>query len=260
MFLRKLATTSNGSRKIVRFTSNWFSRKSFTPLSYRKKWLAGRSTDSGRIVIRTKQSTLRRVKLLKINYSFRLLDPGFVSTFKLVPVSSKLLALVFYPSGGITYLPASIRTKAFGMLCFKGSRKVMSCFSTSLHNSLICFAPLFRKVSNLELIPGEGMKYARSEGSHALIVRRSITSLTAVVKLPSGVRKTFSIFSILILAPSALKWKKRTRNTSSGFWRSYGYKSQVRGVAMNPVDHPHGGRTKAIKYPRTPWGKTTKFK
>ena len=49
------------------------------------------------------------------------------------------------------------------------------------------------------------MKYARSEGSHALIVRRSITSLTAVVKLPSGVRKTFSIFSILILAPSALK-------------------------------------------------------
>jgi large subunit ribosomal protein L2 len=34
----------------------------------------------------------------------------------------------------------------------------------------------------------------------------------------------------------------------------------VRGVAMNPVDHPHGGRTKAIRYQRTPWGKTTKYK
>jgi ribosomal protein L2 len=34
----------------------------------------------------------------------------------------------------------------------------------------------------------------------------------------------------------------------------------VRGVAMNPTDHPHGGRAKSIKYQRTPWGKTTKFK
>ena len=39
-----------------------------------------------------------------------------------------------------------------------------------------------------------------------------------------------------------------------------GKKPKVRGVAKNPTDHPHGGRTKAIKYPRTPWGKTTKFK
>jgi large subunit ribosomal protein L2 len=39
-----------------------------------------------------------------------------------------------------------------------------------------------------------------------------------------------------------------------------GKKSIVRGVAMNPVDHPHGGRAKSIKYPRTPWGLTTKYK
>jgi large subunit ribosomal protein L2 len=53
---------------------------------------------------------------------------------------------------------------------------------------------------------------------------------------------------------------KRYKNTKSGYWRSFGCKPIVRGVAMNPVDHPHGGRTSTIKYPRTPWGKTTKFK
>jgi large subunit ribosomal protein L2 len=49
-------------------------------------------------------------------------------------------------------------------------------------------------------------------------------------------------------------------NTRSGYWRNFGLKPHVRGVARNPVDHPHGGRAKSIKYPRTPWGKTTKYK
>jgi large subunit ribosomal protein L2 len=57
-----------------------------------------------------------------------------------------------------------------------------------------------------------------------------------------------------------LKNKRLVTNTKSGYWRSFGLKPHVRGVARNPVDHPHGGRAKSIKYPRTPWGKTTKFK
>jgi large subunit ribosomal protein L2 len=57
-----------------------------------------------------------------------------------------------------------------------------------------------------------------------------------------------------------LSLHSRCANTKSGYWRSFGLKSIVRGVAMNPVDHPHGGRTKAIRYQRTPWGKTTKYK
>jgi len=42
------------------------------------------------------------------------------------------------------------------------------------------------------------------------------------------------------------------KNTKAGFYKNFGRNSIVRGVAMNPVDHPHGGRTKSIKYPRTP--------
>jgi large subunit ribosomal protein L2 len=54
--------------------------------------------------------------------------------------------------------------------------------------------------------------------------------------------------------------QKKYVNGKAGFWRSFGHKPIVRGVAMNPVDHPHGGRTKAIKHQRTPWGLTTKYK
>ena len=104
------------------------------------------------------------------------------------------------------------------------------------------------------------MQYARSAGTWAKIIKVDSINHIAFVKLPSGVRKFFSLYSSLMLGPSALKLKRKTANTRSGFWRSYGVKSKVRGVAMNPIDHPHGGRTKSIKYPRTPWGKTTKFK
>ena len=81
-----------------------------------------------------------------------------------------------------------------------------------------------------------------------------------MVHLPSGVRKIISTFSLALPSRCAAMEKRNLRNTKSGYARSFGFKSVVRGVAMNPVDHPHGGRTKAIKYPRTPWGKTTKFK
>ena len=50
----------------------------------------------------------------------------------------------------------------------------------------------------------------------------------------------------------ALRDKRLVRNTKAGFYKSFGVKVKVRGVAMNPIDHPHGGRTKAIKNPRTP--------
>ena len=73
-----------------------------------------------------------------------------------------------------------------------------------------------------------------------------------MVYLPSGVRKIVSIFSLALPGRSACFEKRLIRNTKAGFRKRFGFKSIVRGVAMNPVDHPHGGRTKAIKYPRTP--------
>ena len=111
-----------------------------------------------------------------------------------------------------------------------------------------------------ELFPGAGIKYARSAGVSAKILRFNYAEHVCVVRLPSGVRKKVSLYSIVSLGPATLRDARYVRNTKAGFWRSKGCKSMVRGVARNPVDHPHGGRTKAIKNPRTPWGKPTKLK
>ena len=97
-----------------------------------------------------------------------------------------------------------------------------------------------------------GSQYARSAGSMSKAITKNKNSHTVLVKLPSGVRKIFSLYSLAIQGAASLKEKKHLSNTKAGFWRSLGKKSKVRGVAMNPIDHPHGGRTKSIKYPRTP--------
>jgi large subunit ribosomal protein L2 len=83
---------------------------------------------------------------------------------------------------------------------------------------------------------------------------------TALVILPSGVRKVFSVFSIGSIGPVPITDSKYWKNNKAGLYRNFGRKSIVRGVAMNPIDHPNGGRTKSLNYPRTPWGKTTKYK
>ena len=260
MILRTSAITSNASRSIRVFTSLWYSKTSRNPLLFRKKWLSGRSTLTGRVIIRSKSATLKRIRLPKINYAFRSLIPGVVSTLRLTPFSNKLLALVFFPSGSFSYLPALEATRVFSTLSFRSLRSFIARSSCKPFSSLIYFAPRFRKLSNVELWPGKGAQYARSAGTSAKVIKVDLSTHLALVRLPSGVRKFFSIYGTILLGPAALKLKRKLSNTKSGYWRSFGVKSQVRGVAMNPVDHPHGGRTKAIKYPRTPWGKTTKRK
>jgi large subunit ribosomal protein L2 len=74
------------------------------------------------------------------------------------------------------------------------------------------------------------------------------------------VRKVFSFFSLGSPGVTPFSDNKYWKSNKAGYFFKNGKKPRVRGVARNPVDHPHGGRTKTLAYPRTPWGKTTKFK
>lgn len=112
--------------------------------------------------------------------------------------------------------------------------------------------PKNQAVCLLELKPLKGIQYSRSTGTHATILKMDTRTSTGLVKLPSKVKKVFSIFSIASLGNVALKENKKYKNNSAGYQSRYGRKALTRGVAKNPVDHPHGGRAKAIKYQRTP--------
>ena len=251
--------TSNASHKILRFSSIWFDKKTCKKARFRKLSNGGCGL-TGRKVIRTRGRLLRRLQLPKIAYRFRLTYPLLVSTFKVTPFYSKIVSLAVLPSGGVCYLPTLERHPIFSVvhlqtpLSSSWIKREFACLT------LVSIVQQYRRISNFEIWPGKGIQYARSAGSWGKITSRDFKSHTAVAYLPSGVRKIVSIFSTIVPGRSAGIDKRVIKNTKSGYWRSFGFKPTVRGVAMNPVDHPHGGRTKAIRYPRTPWGKTTKFK
>lgn len=157
----------------------------------------------------------------------------------------------------LTQLRNSLLKQSYLVDQFKFSHEQVK-INQSFH--LIKYLPKNQAVSLLEILPNKGIQYARSTGVSAKIVKMDSRISTSLVKLPSGVKKVFSTFSIGSEGSVALPENKKWGNNSAGFYKRLGKKSKVRGVAMNPVDHPHGGRAKAIRYQRTPWGKTTKYK
>ena len=268
--LIKAKATSGASRAAYFY-------KNDLPLQFRHKkllncykWNAGRSS-TGRVVVWTKSKKTTKHRLPSINYRFRQTDLGFIGGLLLRPLLNKLVALLFMSSGSITYVPTSTKHRMFQITQLRSvfTRKNPTVeqlkFSTPhviIDQSffLIKQLPKNQPVALLEILPGKGIQYARSTGTSARIVKMDSRVSTSLVKLPSGVKKVFSTYSIGSVGSVSLPENKKWGNNSAGFYKKFGKKSKVRGVAMNPVDHPHGGRAKAIRYQRTPWGKTTKFK
>ena len=116
-------------------------------------------------------------------------------------------------------------------------------------------------ISHIELIPGKGAQLCRSAGARCFIFSRDFLTNLFVLKLRSGVLMQVSsaCVGMLGLISNSLNnqiiWKK------AGFSRKMGVRPTVRGVAMNPCDHPHGGgegKKSQLAAPKTPWGKLSK--
>lgn len=131
----------------------------------------------------------------------------FVGGFLIKPKTNKLISLVFLSTGSITYVPTTIRHKMFCLTQLKNSLSKRSQLveqSQFMHKyaqieqsfSLIKHLPKNQPVSLLEILPNKGVQYARSTGVSAKIVKMDSRISTSLVKLPSGVKKVFSTFSI----------------------------------------------------------------
>ena len=198
-----------------------------------------------------------------VNYSFRYRYLFFISGFFLKPYSNMLLSLVFMSSGSVCYLQTSQNHQIFKVFHLKKHliriSKLMQKLSF-LNNQIqltqlpFMFTQLKKNqpISLLELAPGKGVQYVKSLGSMGVINKMDSRVGTALVKLPSGVKKIFSIYSLASNGQVPLSISKNIKITSAGFFKKNGKKSLTRGVAKNHVDHPHGGRNKAIRYQRTP--------
>jgi large subunit ribosomal protein L2 len=149
-----------------------------------------------------------------------------------------LLALILYTNGFYSLIPASNDTKLYDEI-YSGR------INKNINSSLIGWAvPVqyitpFSIINNIELIPYNGSKLVRSAGSSALIIGRFKNKV--IIKLVSGWELKINQNCIATLGIVSNTKHKFKIIGSAGKARNLGFRPKVRGVAMNPCDHPHGG-------------------
>ena len=121
--------------------------------------------------------------------------------------------------------------------------------------------PVGTVIHNLELKPGKGGQMIRSAGTFGQLVSKD--SEYAQIKLTSGEIRSVRVECRATIGMVSNPDQKNTKLGKAGRKRWLGFRPSVRGVAMNPVDHPHGGgegRTSGGRNPVSPWGLSAKGK
>lgn len=174
---------------------------------------------------------------------------GVVKKIESDPNRTSKIALICYQKGILSYIlsPQNLRTGDF--IQAGPSAEIL------IGNALpIGYIPLGTVVHNLELKPGHGGQFMRSAGTHARLIEKGKSSVqTSIFKLNSG--KLYSIPLQCMATIGTVSHAKPTKVKKAGTSRWKGRRPKVRGVAMNPVDHPHGGgegKSKGGRHPVTP--------
>lgn len=118
--------------------------------------------------------------------------------------------------------------------------------------------PVGMHVFNIELEAGKGGKYVRTAGAGARVLRKPEGK--ALLRLPSGTRIQVSLECTATVGRVAGEEHRMEMMGKAGRMRNKGWRPTVRGEAMNPIDHPHGGRTRGGRPEVTPWGRRAKGK
>jgi large subunit ribosomal protein L2 len=170
------------------------------------------------------------------------------------PNRTAYIALLKYADGDIAYILAPQRL-AVGDTVIAGEKTDVRPGNAMLLKNI----PVGTIVHNVELKPGRGGQMARSAGSYIQLVGRD--SGYAQLKLPSGEVRVVRLDCMATIGAVSNPDHGNISLGKAGRTRWMGVRPSVRGVAMNPVDHPHGGgegRTSGGRHPVTPWGKGTK--
>lgn len=181
-------------------------------------------------------------------------EPATVERIEYDPNRSAFIALVRYPDGAQSYILAPQRL-ATGDTVVSGSRtdiKPGNCMP--LRNM-----PLGSIIHNIELKPGAGGQLARSAGSYAQLLGKDADRV--VLRLVSGEQRLVRADCRATVGSVSNPDHQNAKLGKAGRNRWLGRRPHVRGVVMNPVDHPHGGgegRTSGGRHPVTPWGISTK--
>lgn len=181
---------------------------------------------------------------------------GTIERIEYDPNRTAFIALVIYEDGEKSYILAPQKLAA--------GDKIMSGKNADIKigNALpLSNIPVGTILHNVELKPGKGGQIARSAGTYVQFVGRD--SGFAILRLISGEVRRVPVDCMATIGAVSNPDQKNVNLGKAGRSRWLGRRPHVRGVAMNPIDHPHGGgegRTSGGRHPVTPWGKPTKGK
>jgi large subunit ribosomal protein L2 len=172
------------------------------------------------------------------------------------PNRSAFIALLRYEDGELSYIVAPQRLSVGDKVISGETADVKPGNATQLAS-----LPVGTIIHNIELKPGKGAQIVRSAGTFAQIVGRDQGYV--IVRLGSGEQRLILGTCLATIGAVSNPDHMNTSIGKAGRSRWLGRRPHNRGVAMNPVDHPHGGgegRTSGGRHPVTPWGKPTKGK
>jgi len=250
----KYKPTSPGNRGTVKVKAEglWKGRP-IRKLVESKKSISGRNSH-GHITTRHRGGGHKRL--------YRLIDfkrnkdsiSHIVSRIEYDPNRSCLIALVTYIDGEKRYI-----------LSCKGLKVGIDYYLDQVlqfHQVIVCHCEAFQSAPlffSIESKPGKGSQFARSAGAYAQLLAKE--GIYAQIKLRSGEIRYVHIDCRATIGEASNSENNLKKLGKAGAKRWRGFRPTVRGVAMNPIDHPHGGgegRTGTKRHPVSPWGQLTK--
>ncbi|RZP23684.1 50S ribosomal protein L2 [bacterium] len=254
MGVRNLKPVTPGSRFASRSDFSEITtdkpEKSLT-VALRKK---GGRNNTGRITVRRRGGGHKR--------RYRIIDykrnkfgiKGKVATIEYDPNRSAYISLVHYDDGEKRYILSPLDISV-GTIIVSGDKVPLKIGNALLLSNI----PTGLFVHNVELIPGKGGQMVRTAGAYAQVMAHDNGYTT--LKLPSGEVRLVPDQCMATIGQVGNRAFEQIVSGKAGRSRWLGRRPKVRGVVMNPVDHPHGGgegKTSGGRHPVSPWGKPTK--
>ncbi|MHA1151804.1 MAG: 50S ribosomal protein L2 [Alphaproteobacteria bacterium] len=214
----------------------------------------GGRNNTGRITARRRGGGHKRLYRM-VDFKRRRFDePAKVLRLEYDPNRTAFIALIEYQDGEVSYILAPQRLEA-GDTVVSGEKA-----DIKPGNALpLASIPVGTIVHNVEMKPGKGGQIARSAGTYVQLVGRDAGH--ALLRLGSGEVRMVRADCMATIGAVSNPDQANIKLGKAGRKRWLGKRPSVRGVAMNPVDHPHGGgegRTSGGRHPVTPWGRPTK--
>ncbi len=208
----------------------------------------------GRVTMRRRGGGNKSLYRL-IDFKRNKLDiPAKVATIEYDPNRSARIALLHYADGEKRYIICPLGISVGDQILAGDKADIKPGNAMPLAK-----IPLGTLVHNVELYPGRGGQLVRSAGAYAQVIAKE--DKYALLRLPSGeVRKVLAVNTATVGQVGNIEHENVSIG-KAGRNRWLGKRPKVRGVAMNPVDHPLGGgegRSSGGRHPVTPWGKPTK--